>query len=282
MATNPAHRHHRSAASAAAAQAWQAIPASRGSPEGRYLDGPGKVFYRRLTELQEHKATAVARTDAAHEAAQRAEVIDKNRKQNQRGGDRPWLLRLFVPVAVAAEAVTAYVGMEVLVASVVLAEGLSVLAALIGSGMACLFANRRLNHRGVPAAARILEGVFVLIMTVLRYDSLHVQGAGVLTSAGAAALAALISALGLLGIEEIIVETSTFEIFVSTLRVSWTRWRATRASTSLARILAELEAAADKLQRHFFDYLLKTEGLPLAEARQHARAFSSALITRGG
>ena len=136
-----------------------------------------------------------------------------------------------------------------------------------------------LQDRG-PAAARILEGIFVTVLTVLRYDSLHIQGAGVLTAAGAAALAALISALGLLGIEEIVVETRTFGIFLSTLRVSWKRWRYAAATARLARIQARIKAAAGKLQQHFLDFLLKTEGLPLDDARRRAADFKAALTDR--
>jgi hypothetical protein len=179
-----------------------------------------------------------------------------------------------------AEAVTAYVAMEVLVASFMLAYGLSALTALIGTGMACILANRRLNRLPVPRTARILEGVFVTVLTVLRYESMHVQGADFLTAFSAAALAALISALGLLGIEEIVVETRTSGIFLSTLRVSWKRWRRASATTHLARIQARIEAAAERLQQHFLDFLLKTEGLPLDEARRHAAALRAALTDR--
>src|ERR1700733_2252626 len=179
------------------------FPASRGSPEGRYVAGSGKPLSRQVTDLQDQKAIAAVKVKELQTAAGRAESTDKERKENHRGGDRTWLLRLVIPVAVLAEIVTAYVAMEALVASQLLAIGLSILAALIGAGMACILANRRLNRLPVPGAARILEGIFVSVLTVLRYDSLHIQGAGALTAVGAAALAALISALGLLGIEEI-------------------------------------------------------------------------------
>ena len=86
--------------------------------------------------------------------------------------------------------------------------------------MAAVLANRRLNWLPVPGAAKLLEGIFVGVLTALRYDSLHVQGADWVAAAGGAALAALISALGLLGIEEVLVETHTFQIFISKARVS--------------------------------------------------------------
>jgi hypothetical protein len=170
--------------------------------------------------------------------------------------------------------------MEALVDSQSLAIWLATLAALVGAGMACTLANRRLNRLPVPAAARILEGIFVAVVTALRYDSLHIQGAGVLTAVGAAALAALISALGLLGIEEIVAETRTFGIFFSTLRASWKRWRYAAATARLARIQARTEAAAGRLQQHFLGFLLKTDGLPLDEARRRAAAFKDALTDR--
>jgi hypothetical protein len=256
-------------------------PASRGSPEGRYVAGPGKPVRRQVTDLRDQEADAAVRVEESREAMERAEGTDTERKDDHRGGDRTWLLRLLIPVAIVAEAVTAYVAMEALVASQLLAVGLSVLAALIGAGMACVLANRRLNRLPVPTAARILEGTFVAVVTVLRYASLNIQGADVLTAAGAAMLAALISALGLLGIEEIVVETRTFSIFLSTLQVTWKRWRLAAATARLAKIQARIKAAAGKLQQHFLDFLLKTEALPLDEARQRAAALRAAL-TDGG
>jgi hypothetical protein len=254
--------------------------AGRGSPEGRYVAGPGKPVSRQVTDLRDQEADAASAVNESQAALQRAESTDQQQRDNHRGGDRSWLLRLLIPGALLAEAVTAYIAMEALVNSQALALGLAGLAALIGAGMACTLANRRLNRLQVPAAARILEGIFVAVLTVLRYDSLHIQGAGVLTAAGAAALAALISALGLLGIEEIVVETRTFAIFHSTLRVSWRRWRCAATTARLARIRARIDAAAGKLQQHFLDFLLKTEGLPLDQARRRAAALRAALTDR--
>jgi len=254
--------------------------AGRGSPESRYLGGPGKPMSRQVTDLQDREAGAAVKVGESKGALQRAESTDKEQKENHRGGDRPWPVRVLLPVAVLAEAVTAYVAMEALVASQSLATALAMLAALVGTGIACILANRRLNRLPIPAAARILEGIFVTVLTVLRYDSLHIQGADVLTAAGAAALAALISALGLLGIEEIVVETRTFGIFLSTLRVSWKRWRYAAATARLARIQARIKAAAGRLQQHFLDFLLKTEGLPLDDARRRAADFKAALTDR--
>jgi hypothetical protein len=254
-----------------------AFYASRGSPEGRYLAGAGKPIGRQVTDLQGQRADAAVKDQQSQGAVERAEKTDKDRKESHRGGDRPWLLRWFIPVGIVAEAVTAYVAVEVLVASRPLAEGLSMLTALIGGGLACILANRRLNQLSVPGIARIIEGVFVAVLTVLRYESLHVQGADALTAGGAAALAAIISALGLLGIEEIVVETRTFGVFLSSLRVSWKRWRCAHAATRLAKIQARIDAAAEKLHQHFLNFLLKTEGLQLDEARRRASALRAAL-----
>lgn len=241
------------------------------------MAGPGKPVHRHVADLRDQEAAAAVKVKESRDAKERAESTDKKRKDDHRGGDRTWLLRLGIPVAVMAEAVTAYVAMEALVASQLLAIGLSALAAVIGAGMACALANRRLNQLPVPTAARILEGIFVAVITVLRYASLHIQGADVLTAAGAAMLAALISALGLLGIEEIIVETRTFDIFLSTLQVTWKRRRHAAAMAHLARIQASIKATTNKLHQHFLDFLLKIEGLPLDEARQRAAAFKAAL-----
>jgi hypothetical protein len=236
---------------------------------------------RQVTDLRDQEADAAVQVEESRKAMERAESTDRERKDNHRGGDRTWLLRLLISVAIAAEALTAYVAMEALVDSQLLAVGLSVLAALTGAGMACVLANRRLNRLPVPTPARILEGIFVAVVTVLRYASLHIQGAGVLTAAGAAMLAALISALGLLGIEEIVVETRTFSIFLSTLQVTWRRWRLATAAARLAKIQARIKAAAGKLQQHFLNFLLTTEGLLLDEARQRAAALRAALSDDG-
>lgn len=251
---------------------------SRGSPEGRYLSASGKHVYRRVGDLQDEKADRAVTDRKARDAVHRALSTDKDRKDNHRGGDRPWLLRWLIPLGMLAEAVTAYVGMEALVTSQSLAFGLSALTAVVGAGMACVLANRRLNRLGVPAVARILEGIFVAVLTVLRYESLSVQGAGYLPAVGAAALAAIISALGLLGIEEIVVETRSFGIFVSALRVSWTRWRSSAAVSDLARIEARIRATAARLEQHYLDHLLRAEGFSLDEARRRAAALKAAAI----
>jgi hypothetical protein len=249
---------------------------SRGSPEGRFVTDSGKALGRHLAELRDRRASADVRLAEATVTLAHAETAAEARKSCHRGGDRSWLLRLLIPVAIIAEGVTAYVGMEVLVPSQSLATGLAALAALVGAGIAGVLANRRLNRLPVPVAARVLEGVFVVVLTLLRYDSLHVQGANLVAAAGGAALAALISALGLLGIEEILVETQTFGIFLGRVRAAWKRWRWDRATTRLSMTRAKVQAAADKLEQHFIDFLLK-EGTPLDEARQRAAAFRDAL-----
>jgi hypothetical protein len=257
-----------------------AVPVSRGSPEGRFVGGPGKPLYRHVADLQSQTAEAGAKKAETLKAQERAETTDQTLQENHRGGDRTWLLRSLIPLGTAAEAVTAYIAVEVLVTSVRLAQGLSVLTALIGTGMACILANRRLNRHDVPVAWRVVEAIFVVVVSVLRYESLTVQGAGFLTAAGAAALAALISALVLVGIEEIVVETRTFTMFVSSLRVWWRRWRCAAAAARLAKLQARIEAAASKLQQLFLEFLLKVEGLSLEQARQRAAALKAALTGR--
>ena len=241
-------RHHTTQRGAEGQPRSHASPAS---PEGRFVAGPGKALCRHLAELRDRAASADARLTVSEATRDRAEATAEARKDGHRGGDRTWLLRPLIPVATLAEGVTAYVGMEVLVPSRSLAVGLAALAALVGTGMAAALANRRLNQLPVPAAARVLEVVFVVVLTLLRYDSLHIQGADLVAAAGGAALAALISALGLLGIEEILVETQTFGIFLGRAWAAWKRWRCARADTRLSMIRAQLSATADKLAQQF-------------------------------
>ena len=255
--------------------------ASRGSPEGLYLADHGKPLNRHITELKDRRAAATARDTESGAALEGAESKAADRRAHHRGGDHSWLLRSLIALALVAEGVTAFVGMEVLVPSVMLAAGLAALTALVGAGMACVLANRRLNRLPVPTSARVLEGVFVGVLTVLRYDSLHVQGADSVAAAGGAALAALISALGLLGIEELLVETQTFRIFAGKVQVSYLRWRSRRAAARLRALQAAVEATAEKLQQHFLAFLLR-EDVPLSEARQRAAALRRALVDSEG
>ena len=257
-------------------------PPDGGNPEAGFLSGPGKSMSRRVIELLGRRTAALARVAQSEATAGRARCAAEQRRHGHHGGNRSWLLRLLIGLGLAAEALTAYVGMEVLVASQALAAGLSVLTALVGTGMACLLANRRLNGLGVPVTVRILEGAFVAVLTVLRFESLSVQGAGYPTAAGAAALAALISALALIGIEEIIFETHTFVIFTGALRAHWANWRRTRAVADLTATEAAARAAATKLQRRYLDYLLRTEGLSLRDAEGRAAALKTALIRGEG
>lgn len=257
-------------------------PRDRGNTEAGFLSGPGKSVFRQVIDLLGRRTAALARDAQAGETAIWARRDAEQRKHGHQGGNHSWLLRLLIGLGMAAEAITAYVGMEVLVASQSLAAGLSVLTALVGTGMACILANRRLHGLGVPGTVRMLEAAFVVVLTVLRYESLYVQGAGYPTAVGAAALAALISALGLLGIEEIIVQTHTFAIFISTLRASGAHWRQTRAAADLKTTEAAARATADKLERRYLDYLLRTEGLPLDDAEGRATALKTALIRGEG
>lgn len=254
--------------------------ASRGSPEGRFMSEPGKALGRRLAELKDHRASADVRVTETRRTRDRAEAALEARRARHRGGHLSWLLRPLIPVAIVAEGVTAYVAMEVLVPSRTLATGLAALAALVGAGLAGVLANRRLNQLPVPATARALEGIFVLVLTLLRYDSLHIQGADPVAAAGGAALAALISALGLLGIEEFVVETQTFAIFTGKIRAAWTRRRHDQAVTGQNMIRAQVQATGEKLEQHFVNFLL-AEGMPLNEAGQRAAALKAALTSSG-
>jgi hypothetical protein len=279
MSANPPYEPEACATALVSRQAvpHAAAPASRGSPEGHFLSGAGKPEARQLSDLQHRGAAAAAAVTEAAAAVGRAKTSDRERKDNHRGGDRTWMLRGLILVVVLAETITAYVAMEALVSSQVLATGLSLLAALVGAGLACGFANRRLNRLTVSAAVRALEVTFVAVLTALRADSLSVQGADLLTAAGGAALTALVSMLGLLGIEEIVVETRTFGMFLSSLWVSWRSWRLAAAGGRRAKIQARTEAAADKLQVQFLKFLLKADEPALEQAKQRAAALRAAL-----
>jgi hypothetical protein len=256
--------------------------ASGGSPEGRFLASAGKPLRRLIAELKERWAAALVRVKGAAAALDHAAGADRERKAHHRGGDRPWPLRLIIPVAVAAEALTAFVAMEVLVSTVGLAFGLAVMTALVGAGTACMIANRRLNGVPVPVWARVVEAAFVGVLTLLRYVSLDVQSSNPTAAVGGAALAALISAVALLAIEEAVVETDTFSVLVSRLRVWLRRWQWSRAEARVASCQARLEAAGEKFQQHFLDYLLKVEELPLEEAQPRARALKAAMFKAEG
>jgi hypothetical protein len=257
-------------------------PANRGSPEGRFLVSAGKPLSRLITELKDRWAAALVRVKGAAAALDHAADAARERKAHHRGGDRPWPLRLIIPVAVAAEALTAFVAMEALVSTVGLAFGLSVMTALVGTGTACMIANRRLNGLPVPIWARVVEAAFVGILTLLRYVSLDVQSSDPTAALGGAALAALISAVALLAIEEAVVETDTFSVFVSRLRVWLRRWQWSRAEARVASGQAKLEATGEKFQQHFLDFLLKVEGFSLDDALPRARALKAAMFQAEG
>jgi hypothetical protein len=261
---------------------WRVGSTSRGSPEGRFLASAGKALHRQISELKERLAAAKARIQGAATALDHAVDLADERKAQHRGGNRPWLVRLIIPVAIVAEALTAFVGMEALVSSVELAVGLAIMAALVGAGTACMIANRRLNRLRVPVSARLLEASLVAVLTELRFQSLDLQSSTILTAVGGAALAALISAIALLAIEEVVVETDTSSVFASRLRVRFRRWQLTRASTRVARYRARVGAAADQFQQHFLDFLLKSEGLGLDQAQRRAEALRNALFPAEG
>ena len=256
--------------------------ASGGSPEGRFLGSAGKPVSRQIAELKEHVVALVVRVKDAMAAMNHAIATADERKAHHRGGNRPWPLRLIIPVATGAEALTAFVAMEVLVSTVALAFGLAIMSALVGAGTACMIANWRLDRRPVPTFARVAEVAFVGVLTLLRYVSLNVQSSDPMAAIGGAALAALISAIALLAIEEAVVETDTFSVFLSRWRVWFRRRQWSRAESRLAGCQARLEATGEKFQQHFLDFLLKAEGLPLDEAQQRAKALKAAICEPEG
>jgi hypothetical protein len=251
--------------------------ADGGSPEGRFLATAGKPLSRLVSDLKDRWAAALVRVRSTAAALDDAIAVAVERRAHHRGGDRPWLLRLTIPLATGAEALTAFVAMEVLVSTAGLAFGLAVMTALVGAGIAGIIANRRLHRLAVPAFARAAEIAFVAVLTLLRFVSLDVQSSDALAALGGAALAALISAVALLAIEEIVVETDTFSVFLSRVRVWLRRRQSVRAKSGLASCRARLDTAGDKFEQHFLDFLLKAEGFPLAEAEQRARALRIAV-----
>jgi len=269
------------AGNAADAQ-WPLILASHRTPEGRFLATTGKPLFRQATELRDRMAAAATRLAGATAALHYASRLASTRHAQHRGGNHPWPLRSVILVAIGAEVLTAYVAMEELVSSVALAVGLAVMTALVGAGTAGMIANRRLNGLRVPRAARILEGIFVTVLTLLRFESLDAQSGSTAASFGGAALAALISAIALLAIEEVVVETETFSVFASRLRLRFQRWQCAHAASRLARFQARAEAAGDQFHQHFLGFLVKADGLAVEEAWPRAQALREALFTRTG
>jgi hypothetical protein len=252
-------------------------PAGLSSPEGRFLASAGKPLSRLISDLKDRWAAALVRVRGAAAALDHAIAAASERRAHHRGGDRPWLLRLTIPLATAAEALTAFVAMEVLVSTTGLAFGLAAMTALVGAGIACIIANRRLHRLAVPTFARAAEIAFVATATLLRFVSLDVQSSDALAALGGAALAALISAVALLAIEEVVVETDTFGVFLSRVRLSLRRRQSVRAMSHLAGCQARLDTTGQKFEQHFLDFLLKAEGFPLTEAEQRARALRIAI-----
>jgi hypothetical protein len=251
-----------------------------GTPEGRFLATAGRPLSRYAGELREQVTTALARVTGAAAAVQYASHRTQARQAQHRGGSRPWLLRAIIPVAITAEALTAFVAMEELVSSVILAVSLAIMAALVGAGIAAMIANRRLNGVPVPASARMLEGLFVAVLTLLRFGSLDVQSGSLTAALGGAVLAGLISAVALLAIEEVLVETETCGVFLSRVRLCWQRWRCARAAARLTRVQARVEAAGDRFHQHFLGFLVQSEGLGLAEAQRRAHTLRGALFIK--
>jgi hypothetical protein len=266
----------------ATAGQWPVILVSGSTPEGRFMATAGKPLSRQALELRDRMATAAARLTSATAALHYASRVASAQHIQHRGSSRPWLLRSVIPVAIVAEVLTAFVAMEDLVSSFALAAGLAIMAALVGAGTAVMIANQRLNGLPVPRAARILEGIFVTVLTVLRFESLDVQSGTVAASLGGAALAALISAVALLAVEEVVVETETFTVFAGRLRLWFRRRQCAQAAARLARLQSRTEAAGDQFHQHFLGFLVKAEGLAVEEARRRAQALREALFTCPG
>jgi hypothetical protein len=247
--------------------------------EGSYLAGPGRTLNRRIAELRHRQLATRVQCQQSASAHIRAERAARERALSHRGGSLPWLLRCVIPVGGTAEAVTAYVGVASIVTTQALAIGLSVLTAFVGAGTACLIANRRLNRLPVPVTARVVEGVFVVVLSALRYASLRTLGVGALDAGGAAALALLVSTLGLAGIEEIVVETQTFSMWLQSIKASYWQVRHTAAAARLRQVEAGIEAALTRFEQDFLGFLLWAEDLPLDQASERAAALRAAMET---
>lgn len=249
------------------------------SAEGSYLAGPGRTLDRRIAELRHRQLAAQGQCQQSDDAQVRAERAARERALGHRGGSLPWPLRCLIPAGVTAEAVTAYVGVASIVTTQALAIGLSLLTALVGAGTACLIANRRLNRLSVPVTARVLEAVFVVVLSALRYASLRTVGLGALDAGGAAALALLVSTLGLAGIEEIAVETQTFPMWLQSVKAGYWQLRHTAATAHLRQVEAGIEAALTRLEQDFLGFLLWAQDLPLDQASERAAALRAAMET---
>jgi hypothetical protein len=255
---------------------YQPLPTSA---EGSYLAGPGRTLNRHITDLRHRQLAARSQSQQSAGTHTRAERAAREQALGHRGGSLSWLLRCLILVGVTAEAVTAYVGVAAIVTTQALAISLSVLTAFVGAGTACLIANRRLNRLSVPVTARLLEGVFVVALSGLRYASLRTLGVGALDAGGAAALALLISTLGLAGIEEIVVETQTFTMWLKSIKASYWQWRHTAATARMRQLDAGIEAALTRFEQDFLGFLLWAEGLPLDQASERAAALRAAMET---
>lgn len=116
-----------------------------------------------------------------------------------------------------------------------------------------------------------------MALSALRYASLRTLGGGALDAGGAAALALLISTLGLAGIEEIVAETQTFAMWLKSIKASYWQWRHTTATVRLRQVDAGIEAALTRFEQDFLGFLLWAEGLPLDQASERAAALRAAM-----
>jgi hypothetical protein len=85
----------------------QALPGAAPTDE---QPGSGKTLFLHVTELVSRKRHRAAREARTREFADGTRQAADKRKNDHPGGNRPWPLRLSLPVGGATEAVTAYVG----------------------------------------------------------------------------------------------------------------------------------------------------------------------------
>jgi len=233
---------------------------------------------RRLTKLERQRVHAAKDVEQDLDDLARAEDLREWRAHRRTSG-YTGALRLLALTMTLADAVVAYVAIGVFVTNHVLTATLAVLTALTGATIACILARCRRRRLSVLITARILEGIFVGALTMLRYEGLRVQGTSPLTATGAAALTALIVLAGLVITEEAIVTTRTFGDFLGALLVIRKRRNYLVAARRLARIQAG-DAAASQLQGYFSELPAKAEGLPQGAAQPRSAAIPKS--TQGG
>jgi hypothetical protein len=253
--------------------------ADHGNLEGTFLQSLGKPLVELWTQLKDKMIQHAAQTNERKAAQEKAEQEAANRQAGHRGGHRPWPIRWLIALLIVAEAVMAHIAVEALVSSASLAAALAILVALMSAGLAFAVAHRRLDGLPVPKSARAIEAAFVLIMFLLRYVSLRLQGGDMLAAVGGSALAALITAAALYLTEEIIVATETVGIFVAKVRASRCRARAHRAEHQHHHLREQVERGRSRLEHRIVRFLVE-QGVAVPEAETRAAALTRALDSR--